>query len=71
MPSWEHKSHFGLFGATAGGFATVVAGATGVNGALAAGTGVVVLSCLLLLCGADSIVDEGRTAAAGGTARCC
>ena len=48
MPSREHKSYFGLFSATAGGFATVVAGATGAAGALAAGTGVVVLSYLLL-----------------------
>ena len=71
MPSQEHKSHFGLFGATAGGFATVVAGATGADGALAAGTGVMVLNCLLLLHGTDSIVDEGRAAEAGGTAMCC
>ena len=71
MPSQECKSHFGLFGATAGGFATVVAGATGADGALAAGTGVVVFSCLLLLHGSDSMVDEGRTAEVGGTATCC
>ena len=71
MPSWEHKSHFSLFGATARGFATVVAGATGADGTLAAGTGVVVLNCLLLLHGADSVVDEGRAAEVGGTATCC
>ena len=71
MPSWEHKLHFGLFGAIAGGFATVVSGATGADGALAAGTGVVVFSCLLLQCGADSVVDEGGAAEAGGTATCC
>ena len=65
MPSQEFKSHFSLFGATAGGFATVVASATGANGALVAGTGVMVFSCLLLLHGADSMVDEGRMAEAG------
>ena len=71
MPSQEHKSHFSLFGATAGGFATVVAGATSADGALAAGTGVTVFSCLLLLHGADSVVDKGKAAEAGGTAMCC
>ena len=70
MPSREHKAHFSLFGATAAGFATVVAGATGADGALAAGTGVMVHSCLLLLHGADIMVDEGRVAEAGGTAMC-
>ena len=71
MPSWEHKSHFGLFDAAAGGFAMVVAGATGAHSATTAGTGVVVFNCLLLLHGADSMVDEGSAPEAGGTTTCC
>ena len=71
MPSQEHKSHFGLFYATSGGFGTVVAGATSADGALMASKGVVVLNCLLPLHGGDSVVNKGSGAEAGGTAMYC
>ena len=71
MPGREDKLHFGLYDATAGGFATVVAGATGADGTLTAGTEVVELNYLLPLHGVDSMVDKGSAAEAGGTMMCC
>ena len=68
MPSQEHKSHFGLFDATSGGFGTLVAGATGADAALMASKGVVVLNCLLPLYGVDSVVSKGSGAEAVGSA---
>ena len=52
------------------GFATVVAGAIGADSVLVASIGVVVLNCLLLLCGEDSVVDKGSAVEAGGIVIC-